>query len=1294
MVLSALPTLVAQAIPAFPGAEGPGAIATGGRGGDVYHVTRLDADLAGALSGSLQYGINNAPGAGRTIVFDVGGTIYLAGQTAGDTFRYGDGNITVAGQTAPGAGITIAGTGTKWTGTNVILRNITIRPNKAPVTYDAFSLQVKNSILDHVSATWYSDEGISISDAGETTTVQYSNISEGLNYEGHAFGSIITTEIDGTKYSFNHNLYAHNASRMPRIGAEIGVTGAVLDFTNNVLYNWSTTKVGYGGLNQPCSTNFIGNYYLNGPSSNVTNLFVGDDEPENSGVTKVHQTGNKLDSNRNGSIDGFAINSGSGGSTYFRGGLTFYNQAFVIPNVGTRDTADVALQRTLDYGGANWQNRNPIDGRIMNSPRTGTGAGITDLTGSPQASEWATVLAQRPTNGVAPFTRPAGFDSDNDGMPNTWETAHGLSTSSASNNADFDNDGYRNIEEYINDLGAWPASSTLVFTNTNANGRYAEIGNWGNVWQPSRFDAAQINTGTVTVDAPGQQARALSIAQNSGNTAALSITSGWLEARQTVAVGPGGSGSVTHSGGVFRAGTSLTLGGATGTGNYTLSGGTLATPLLTKGTQGGTFAFTGGTLHAGTVAFALTNAGGKLAPGSDLTLQQMAAASMPDINKAVVAASPLIGTTRVMGNLILQSGSLEIDVASAASADKLTIDSALTLGGALTVVPASGYTPANGTRWLIATATGMTGSFTGVTTGYSIEIENGNSLYLVATSTGGNPSPDAPTGLTATASGTQIALSWTAVSGATSYNVRRAATSGGSYTVIASPATTGHADTGLTAGTTYYYVVSAVNGNGESANSTEASATISGGGTGTIAVVDSPAAIVSGSGTTITTPVTVTSGANCLVVLIGNMKETDHTAVPAVTWNGQSLTNAVMIGSGSTGAKSCVFYLYNPVTDGAAHDLSCTFTAGSTGWRFRYFTLSGVDTNVAPLPGSVTGGTTSISCTVDNCPANGLAAINAIYSNNASPVTLPAYGSGNLNALYVTDSNPTCALAYSSSIAAGTATFSATTTTASSKFALTAAVFTPASAAPVLPELTLEATDASAGEYGVDQGLSFTVTRTGATTAALGVPLTATGGATAGTDYSGFSSTATIPIGQSSVVVPLTVLPDSLAEGVETVTLSLGVSGNFTAGDPALANASIDDKPSQDYYFSQITDPAKRGPLDDADSDTNANVVEYFMGSDPGDGGSSGTLAIPSTGAGTFKVRYPRAKNHPDVSGSLRWSADLGNWFASGQSDGTRTVTFAEAVVSAPEADPETVEATATVTGAGQEKIFVRLGVQ
>jgi hypothetical protein len=115
----------------------------------------------------------------------------------------------------------------------------------------------------------------------------------------------------------------------------------------------------------------------------------------------------------------------------------------------------------------------------------------------------------------------------------------------------------------------------------------------------------------------------------------------------------------------------------------------------------------------------------------------------------------------------------------------------------------------------------------------------------------------------------------------------------------------------------------------------------------------------------------------------------------------------------------------------------------------------------------------------------------------------------------------------------------------------------------------------------------------------------------------------------------------------------------------------------------------------DADDDGKANVIEYFMGTLPADAGSNGVLTIPSLAVNTFKVRYPRAKNRPDVSGSLRWSSDLVNWHNSGQSNGTHTVTFAEAIVSATEANPETVEATATITGPGEAKqIFVRLSVE
>ncbi len=247
-----------------------------------------------------------------------------------------------------------------------------------------------------------------------------------------------------------------------------------------------------------------------------------------------------------------------------------------------------------------------------------------------------------------------------------------------------------------------------------------------------------------------------------------------------------------------------------------------------------------------------------------------------------------------------------------------------------------------------------------------------------------------------------------------------------------------------------------------------------------------------------------------------------------------------------------------------------------------------------------------------------------------------------------------------------------------------------------LPSLSIAATDASAGESGADQQLAFTITRAGDTSDALTVPLTASGSATAGLDYSGFSGSVSFPAGQSSLLVPLTVLADSLAEGSESLTLTLGAGSGFTLGSPSSASATIADTPAQAYFFSTVSDASKRGPSDDPDGDGTPNLVEYFVGSDPAVLSTPNPVSISSASldSGSFKVRFPRAKNRSDVSGALQWSTDLSTWFSGGQSDGVRTVTFSEAVVSPSGENPETVEATATVSGASAPRIFVRLSVQ
>lgn len=225
--------------------------------------------------------------------------------------------------------------------------------------------------------------------------------------------------------------------------------------------------------------------------------------------------------------------------------------------------------------------------------------------------------------------------------------------------------------------------------------------------------------------------------------------------------------------------------------------------------------------------------------------------------------------------------------------------------------------------------------------------------------------------------------------------------------------------------------------------------------------------------------------------------------------------------------------------------------------------------------------------------------------------------------------------------------------------------------------VTLVATDASAGEHGADQTFVFTVSRTGDTSAALSVPLNAAGTALAGSDYSGFLSSVIIPAGETQVLLPLTVLADNAAEGSETILLSLGAGPGFVAGSPASALVTITDRPTQDWAVQNITNPAKRGAADDADDDGVANIVEYFMGTLPGDGASLAATTAQVNGANAV-FRFKRALNRPDVTGVVEWSSNLSDWFRSGQSNGSLTVNIAESTTSAPTDDPQIIDATAS----------------
>ena len=663
-------------LPAFNGAEGYGGSFTGTApaagwfsNATVYHVTNLNDSGPGSLRGAF---VQNS--ANKIIVFDVGGTIQLNDNLDIKNLS----NYYIAGQTAPSP-VTIYGDTTQLThssnktNSNVILRYLTFRKGTGDgqdaITFAGGGLGT-NLILDHVSASWSEDEILSVANNNTNVTVQYSVISDAL-VSNHAYGSLIRPRID-SNVSFHHNLYAHNASRQARFGTYNAST-LVADFRNNVIYNWRDRASYAGGSSEDqqefADVNYVGNYLIAGPGtiSNTNRAFHVDKNID----VRVYQSGNFIDSDRALNPGGVPNGADTGWGMFVVStpvtdqSLTQMATPFAMAPVTTQFALD-AYHQVLNHVGNYWWSRDAIDARVVNNVRTNTGPMIGAA--DPIPSELSSVL-------TAPMTtRPAGWDSDNDGMPDVWEVAHGLNAhSNLDFKLDFDNDGFINLQEYLDEVGAFPAPAPIVFHGAT-NNRYAEITNWqtddggitaGSPWQPTRFDEAQIHSGAVVVDAVGQHAGVLKIAAGAGDNATLEITSGWLDVDEAVVIGAA----------------------ASATAALNLSGGVLSTPVLSRG-PGGSFNFIGGMLHADVVTFDLENQGGTLAPGHS------------------------IGQARVMGELSLNSGTLEIELASAAASDKLLIDGAAQLGGTLDVRLLDGFAPSSGDLFEILHAdAGIFGEF-------------------------------------------------------------------------------------------------------------------------------------------------------------------------------------------------------------------------------------------------------------------------------------------------------------------------------------------------------------------------------------------------------------------------------------------------------------------------------------------------------------------------------------------------------------------------------------------------------
>lgn len=430
---------------AFPGAEGFGRFTTGGRGGSVIYVTNLNDTGAGSLRAAIQA---NGP---RIVVFSVSGTIAL-----NSALKITNGDITIAGQTAPGDGICLKNHPLQVDASNVIIRYIRSRMgDEKAVEGDAmWGRNKKNIILDHCTLSWSTDECGSFYD-NEDFTMQWCVLSESLRISVHGKGTHGYGGIwGGHGASFHHNLLAHHDSRNPRFNGS-RYTGNPeiehVDFRNNVLYNWGGNS-GYAG--EGGSYNMVNNYYKSGPATNSSKryqIFAPDpDNGNNSNVAGVHGyfyvAGNYVDGSTEVTNDNWqGINPNGGLTDEAVRSETEFDRSQI-----TTHSASLAFQRVLDYAGASLS-RDIHDARVTEETRTGTTTYLGSATGT---SRTGLIDTQSDVGGWPEYnSTDAPTDTDEDGMPDYWEDANSLDKNLASDNKNYDlSNFYTNVEVYINGL--------------------------------------------------------------------------------------------------------------------------------------------------------------------------------------------------------------------------------------------------------------------------------------------------------------------------------------------------------------------------------------------------------------------------------------------------------------------------------------------------------------------------------------------------------------------------------------------------------------------------------------------------------------------------------------------------------------------------------------------------------------------------------------------------------------------------------------------------------------------------
>lgn len=393
---------------AFPGAEGFGRFATGGRGGEVYKVTNLDD----AGPGSFRDAVSQP---NRTVVFDVGGVIRIKSRIVVRE------NITIAGQTAPGEGITIYGNGLSYSGANnTITRYIRVRMGKVgDKGKDAVAMAFGHDmIFDHVSITWGRDGTFDLNGDVKDVTLQHSIIGQGL--QTHSTGGLIQPSGG---VSILGCLWINNHTRNPKVKG-------INQYVNNVVYNWAVAGYIQGGGSQGKSyANVIGNYFIAGPETGDTAPFNRSNENFN-----LYASDNWYDGNFNGQLDGKLV------EREIYEPVSWMEEPFDYPQVTTLP-AEEAYERVVAQVGASLK-RDQVDDFLIGDL---TSLGKKGMTISDEMS-----LPMKGPGKVKGGKAPK--DSDSDGMPDAYEKRNDLDPNDPSDRNRTDKYGYTALENYLNGL--------------------------------------------------------------------------------------------------------------------------------------------------------------------------------------------------------------------------------------------------------------------------------------------------------------------------------------------------------------------------------------------------------------------------------------------------------------------------------------------------------------------------------------------------------------------------------------------------------------------------------------------------------------------------------------------------------------------------------------------------------------------------------------------------------------------------------------------------------------------------